>query len=555
MVRKPSAEDLTRKIAKLEKSIAASSRLFTALRESEQTYRTLSEKSVAGIYVVQDGKFQGANYNAASYAGYTIKQLVGRKSDSIVHPDDREKVKGNARMMLRGERSAPHEFRIVTRRGDIRWIMETVSSISYKGRPAILGNSMDITERKRAEEKLQESEDRYRTIFETTGTATIIVEEDTTVSLVNTEFEKLSGASKAYWEGKRSWREFVAKKDVPRMMKYHALRRKNPGAAPRNYEFSFVDRQGNVKDVLITISMIPGTQKSVASFADITERKRAEEKLQESEDRYRTIFETTGTATIIVEEDTTVSLVNTEFEKLSGASKAYWEGKRSWREFVAKKDVPRMMKYHALRRKNPGAAPRNYEFSFVDRQGNVKDVLITISMIPGTQKSVASFADITERKRAEEALKKRGTELEVKTHELKELNAALRVLFERREEDRNEVEEKVTSNVKKLVLPYLEKLKKSGQDVQNMTNITILESNLKDIVSTFSHKLSSRYLSLTPKEIQVANLIKEGKTSKEIAEFLNVSSSAIHICRYRIRNKLGLNKTKSNLQSYLSCLT
>lgn len=548
-------EELNRKVARLERAVAASSSIETALRESEQMYRTLLEKSVAGIYVVQDGKFRGANYNAASYAGYTIRQLVGKKSDGVVHPEDREKVKSNARMMLRGERTSPHEFRIVTKQGEIRWIIETVSSITYKGRPAILGNSMDITEQKRAEEKLRDSENRYRTIFETTGTATIIIEEDTTISLVNTEFEKLSGASKSYWEGKRSWKEFVAKKDIPRMLKYHYLRRRDPDAAPRNYEFSFIDRKGNVKDVLITISMIPDTKKSVASFADFTERKKAEERIQESENRYRSIFETTGTATMIIEEDTTMSLVNTEFEKLSGTRKDYWEWKKSWKEIVAKKDIPRMLKYHRLRRGNPTAAPRNYEFSMVDRRGNVRDIYITVAMIRGTKRSVASLLDITRFKQAEEGLKKRGLELEVKARELKELNAALRVLLKRREEDRNELEEKVISNVKKLVMPYLDKIKKSRQDVQNVTNLTILESNLKDIVSTFSHKLSSKYLSLTPREIQVANLIKEGKTTKEIAEFFNVSISAVNICRYRIRNKLGLNKTKSNLQSYLSCLT
>jgi len=521
---------------------------------NDQLLRTLTEKSLAGIYLVQDGEFRFLNTNAASYANYEVSELIGQKSGSFVHPEDRERVKADARAMLRGERNSPYVFRILTKQGETRWVMETVTPFFFNGRPALLGNSMNITDRMEAEERLRESEDRYRTIFETTGTATIIVEEDTTVTLVNTEFEKLSGAPKEYWEGKRKWTEFVDDKDRERMLGYHYRRRVEPEAVPRNYEFGLVDRQGSVRNVIITISLIPGTRKSVASFADISDRRRAEERLRESEDRYRTIFETTGTATIIVEEDTTVTLVNTEFEKLSGAPKEYWEGKRKWTEFVHEKDRERMLRYHHSRRIGPDAAPRNYEFSLINMQGKVRDLIITISMIPGTKRSVASFVDITERKQAEETLKKNERDLKGKTHELEELNAALRVLLKRREEDKLELENNVISNLKKLVMPYIEKIKKGRIEGNDLVSLNVIESNLKDIASPFASKLSSEYLSLTPKELQVADLIKEGKTTKEIAEFMSVSPATVEIHRYHIREKLGLSRKKTNLRTYLSSL-
>jgi len=144
--------------------------------------------------------------------------------------------------------------------------------------------------------------------------------------------------------------------------------------------------------------MISGTKRSVAALVDITDRIEAERKLQVSENLYRTIFETTGTATTIVEEDTTISLVNTEFEKLSGGGKDFWEGKHSWQEYVHEDDLQKMLRYHNSRRIDPSSAPRNYEFRIVDRQGNVRNVLNTISMIPGTKRSVSSYLDITERK-------------------------------------------------------------------------------------------------------------------------------------------------------------
>jgi PAS domain S-box-containing protein len=543
-------EAMRQQVSDLESSLSECRRAAEALRESEYFYRTIAEQSFAGIYVVQDGRFRTVNANAASYAGYSIEELVGVKSDSIVHPDDRGRVKQDAREMLRGERTSPHVFRIVTKTGEVRWVMETVTSIMYDGNPAILGNSMDITERKRAEELLQQSENLYRTIFENTGTATIIIEEDTIISLVNTEFVKMTGYTRDEWEGTRSWTEFVAKEDVERMRRYHYLRREDSNAAPRNYEFSLIDSWGRVRDVFLTVAMIPGTRKSVASLADMTERKMALRKARDSENWYRTIFETTGTATIIIEEDTIMSLVNTEFATLSGASKEYCEG-RSWTDFIVPEDVDRMKHCHQLRRVDPNAAPRNYEFGFIDVKGNRKELMITISMIPGTNKSVASLLDITDHLKAEEEAKRHAREVYLKSKNLEEVNTALNVLLKRREDDRNELEEKVLLNIRELAVPYIEKLKKTKLNQSQLTYLAILEKGLNDIISPFIHTMKVKYASLTPMEIQVANLIKEGKTSKEISEILNASPRAVDFHRGNIRRKLGLRNEKSNLRSFL----
>ncbi len=140
-------------------------------------------------------------------------------------------------------------------------------------------------------------------------------------------------------------------------------------------------------------------------FIDLTGQKKAEEALKESEQYYKTIFENTGTATVIIEEDNTISLINTEFEKLYGYNKKDIEGKMEWHQFVVEKYHPMMEEYHKSRRKNPELVPRNYEFDIVDSKGTLKNIFATIAIIPGTGKSLVSLQDITERNNTENQLK------------------------------------------------------------------------------------------------------------------------------------------------------
>lgn len=156
------------------------------------------------------------------------------------------------------------------------------------------------------------------------------------------------------------------------------------------------------KDILIFVS----TQVAMAIA-----RKRAEEALRQSEERYRTIFETTGAATIIVEEDMSISLANRRFAELSGCSHEELQSRPSWPRFVCAEDRPRMMEYHRLRRVDQDLAPGAYEFVFVDHWGVCKNVFMTVGLIPGTTSSVASLIDITDRKLAEEARAKLETQL------------------------------------------------------------------------------------------------------------------------------------------------
>lgn len=169
---------------------------------------------------------------------------------------------------------------------------------------------------------------------------------------------------------------------------------------------------------------------------------------------------------------------------------------------------------------------------------------------------------LIQRKRMEDALRKahdgleqrvkeRTRELDAKSRSLEELNTALKVLLKRREEDKSELEEKILVNIKELVTPYLEKIKMGTSDERLGSYLEILESNLSTIVSPFSQKLSSRYLNLTSSEIKVADLVKHGKSTQEIADMLNLSYKTIETHRVNIRKKLGITNKKANLRTFL----
>lgn len=174
-----------------------------------------------------------------------------------------------------------------------------------------------------------------------------------------------------------------------------------------------------------------------------------------------------------------------------------------------------------------------------------------ITELKQTEKTLNEHRRLLEEKIRERTaeLRRNKSDLEEKSKGLEEANAALRVLLQHRDKDREELERRFAINITKLILPYIKKFKKGHLDGQQRSYVDILEANLKEIASPFLRSLQG--LGLTAKEIQVASLIREGKTTKEITEILAVASSSIDSHRSSIRAKLGLSNKRVNLHSYL----
>lgn len=155
---------------------------------------------------------------------------------------------------------------------------------------------------------------------------------------------------------------------------------------------------------------------------------------------------------------------------------------------------------------------------------------------------------------AQEKLRIQDEELQTKTAKLEESNIALKVLLEHRERDKTELEHRFVANINELVLPYLDRLEQSPLAAREKTLVNIATHHLQDVISPFLQRLSTMNLLLTPQEVEVATMVRQGKSSQEIADVLNVSVATVSFHRKKLRQKLGLTKTGTNLRTYLLSL-
>jgi PAS domain S-box-containing protein len=260
---------------------------ITERKQVEDAYETMASKSQAGVYVVQDGLFVFVNSNAAHYVGFSVDQMIGMNSLSLVHPDDREMVKRNSQRMIQGRRFTPHEFRVVTRRGDIRWIMETVNLIPYRGRKAILGNSMDITELILARKKLAELEALEASILEAIPHAVIGLQ-NRRIIFVNDGVKSVFGFTSAELIDKSTRLLYRTDRDYERIagMLYSLLERQTVVSI----EFPCRRKDGEDIECMISAARIGRKleeKRVVITYENITDRKRAEREVEQSRGQLR----------------------------------------------------------------------------------------------------------------------------------------------------------------------------------------------------------------------------------------------------------------------------
>jgi PAS domain S-box-containing protein len=304
----------------------------------------------------------------------------------------------------------------------------------------------------------------------------------------------------------------------------------------------FLDREGRAAGL-------------IGSIFDITERKRTEEEIRKGAERYRRIFESIQDVYYEVSLDGIIREISPSVEKNFSYRREDFIGRSMYDFYV---DPDRRKDF--LKEIQEKGRVDDFEIQLTDGQGSLFTCSITAAILPaeeegGQPRIVGCLRNITRRKHVEDALKLREEELSIKSQNLEDLNTALRVLLKQREEDRRELEERVLSNVKTAILPHIEKLK-SGAITRDQRNcLGIIETQIREIVSPFLHKISQQYFDLTPQEIQVADLVREGRSSKEISGLLSISTRTVDCHRNSIRKKLGIKLRQTNLRSFLMRLS
>ncbi len=286
--------------------------------ESRQLYETLANSSHAGVYVIVDGRFDFLNEKAALLAGYTVGEMIGMRCIDIVHPEDCGSIREQAIEMLKGRSSAPYEYRIITGTGQVRWIMETVTPIRYRGHRAILGNSMDITLQKEHSRRLQDLEALEASILDTIPHAVlglskrrIIFANDAVDAVFGWRPEELIGQTTRTLY--RSDQEYG---DIGKFV-YSKLRLQRTCSA----EIPCRRMDGREIVVRLHASRIGEDLREgriIAVYEDITKRKRSEKALRESERFNKEIISSAHEGIIVYDREFRHIVWNRFMEELTG---------------------------------------------------------------------------------------------------------------------------------------------------------------------------------------------------------------------------------------------
>jgi PAS domain S-box-containing protein len=279
-------EDLRRRIDKLEESETESRRVEKALIESENKYRSLFENASEAIFVVQDGKIVFLNPMVTVMSGYSVEELTTKPFTEFIYLDDRDMVIDRYFRRLNGENVPQvYPYRVIRKGGNIRWGEVNVVLISWKGDKATLNFMVDITERKRAEESLRQSEERYRTILENMEEGYSEVDLKGNITFLNESFRKHLGYTKEELLG-MNYRKYFDQENAQKAFKAYNQVYKT-GKPLKQVEWEMIRKDGTKRITAVSISLIKDASNQAIGFRSIgrdeTERKKGLEALKKSE--------------------------------------------------------------------------------------------------------------------------------------------------------------------------------------------------------------------------------------------------------------------------------
>lgn len=384
-----------------------------AWHEAERRFQAAFEDLSAGMAIVSiDGIFLKANKSFFDMTGYDEREILESHFDEILLEDERQTSGDLMELFVSLEKpEEPVYQRLICKDGRAIWVAMSISLIGdSEGAPSyFIIHFNDITEQKRIEAGIKEEEHLYRSLVDNSIEPVMVADLDGHITHASQKLLSMLGYDDITGFLGKKFSSFLTSEEGKNIETWilDCLKQGTPGnkscylikqdgsRIPAEIRLSWIKNQVGLPSHII-ISLNPGTARD-ANQSIV------------NEDRLKRLLamDSAASAIALAEEDTTITAVNTAFEKLSGYPREEIEGKKSWVDFVAGDDLKRLKRYYLLRRLDPGTAPDTYEFKFVRQDGEIKDVRITLCAVPGTNKTTATLTDITADKIAEqERLKK-----------------------------------------------------------------------------------------------------------------------------------------------------
>ena len=565
-----------------------------SIKDSEERYRNIIENTSFGISACDEtGQCIATNKAMANMVGATVEQVLSQNFYKI-ESWKKSGMLDTAKEVLSSGEKKRKSFHILTTFGKDIWLDVTFVPYIERGREFLLFLAEDITERKKVGDEL-----KFRSgITEQVNASVIATGLDFKINWVNQAFSALYGYSADEAIGQTP--DFLNIDPFSEEIQNDIYQTVSSGEV---WTGEAMNRRKDGTTFLCELDIFPLMDENGNIFAyaghqrDITDRKKAEKELQASHDtlgmrvRERT-YELESAVKLLEKEiddhkSTEKSLRENEkrFRAVADSTAdLLWEGdvinnSLNWFGDIdgmlgfAQGEFPRTIEGHmdhihpedkkntikAIERSLQTGDDFSAEYRIRCKDGTYRfwdERGSAIGFQDGKAvKWVGAVSDITERKETEKELLKAEKELRIRAEELTESNAALKVLLKQREQDQADFENNILSNIKHLIMPYIEKLKRNKLEQDELAYLNIIESNLNEIVSPFATKLSFQFLDFTPREIMIADLIKDGKQDKDIMEILHISIDTVKTHRKNIRKKLGIYGKRINLRTKLLTLT
>ena len=520
-----------------------------ALQDSEKKYRLIFESAQEGMVVLDvRGKILEANPKAIEISGLKREEVLGKNFVELLPfvRLDAKSILANFKDLVLGKDFSEREWTLTNRKGERITFLAHHSFIRESNK--ILGLLVileDVTERRLVEKAIRTEKEKLGSYFEIMIDGIVVNDEKGKMIEVNKAMAQMFGYKLPKKMIGKDIFSNIVEREKPRISKLFDETQKKKESEIKNLEVICRKEDGSEFTVMFNIRHKWDKDKYLGSISvarDITQCRGAEQALRESEEKWRSLAVTAPAVILTLDRDGIIQFLNRTvgaYTPEGAIGTSVYDYVPPEHHDILRKSIERVLQtgrpdsYEIL-----GAGPNGPATAWY--QSHLGPILAEGGVTGVTLISI----DITERKQMEKMLEKQKEALEQK-------NVALREIIGQIEAEKNKLKEDVRANVEESMLPILKKLRLNGA---SRKYLDLLRRNLGDLTSSFGRKITQKRINLTPREIEICDMIKGGLASKEISELLNVSHQTIEKHRKNIRQKLRISNKSINLFSFLQQL-